>query len=458
MKARIMYQVILMILILFQNIAWAQTEEKNPVIKDTIEEILQPEKFIDLKAEVQNLFYYKNDSDLDHTFPYYSPSGQTVGVVATLFKPQITFNINRNFRLYYEAELGLNFWSKNNPDQISALSEDIFILKHREIWSEGNLAGNSIGFKVGYQYFRDPTGLFIAHWIGAGNLWVKWGDIKFIISAGQMPDSTYEGITTDENNFTHDIGLFGWRLDFPIASKFNIAFGAFAVLDDHVVDKTNYIVTPCVHAEADMDNFNLQVDGAFQTGKWTHSAIGGKDQIHLSWAGQIHLSYDRNPLGLHFNILGLSPDDSADMNTRNYSFYYSGKNKSSTLIFTEDEIRDKYDNLDEKMAGKYGSFFLSRAGLLLSDVKLSYKMNKYIEPSIIAGGAFVLNKENVLGSHFAGIESDVDLKISYNDFLDFHLTGGTLIPGSASSALVNQIDLKRKNTMFMGEASLSVKY
>jgi hypothetical protein len=334
-------------------------------------------------------------------------------------------------------------------------------MKHREIWAEGIFyrgSGGSHGFKAGYQYFRDPTGLFIAHWIGAASFWTTIGSAKLTVSAGQMPDSTYEGISVDENNFEHDIGMMGARVDFPAFDKLNLSLGLYAVIDDHVIGKQNTVIAPCFHAEADLRKTSLSFDAAVQYGKYRHGAIGNSDQVNLGWAAQFHGIYNDNPFTLDLNLLAMSADDSVDQNSRNYAFYYSGKNRSATLIFTEDEMRDKYDNIDEKMAEKEGPFFVNRAGFMLADAKLSYKVNKYFIPSVILGGAFVLEKENALGSRFAGIEGDLDLGFYIRDYLDFHLTLGGLLPGGAASALVNEIDLEAKDYLYMGEASLTLRY
>ena len=76
-----------------------------------------------------------------------------MGAFATVLRPKLTFHIEQHLRMYYEAELGLNYWSKNNPDQQDPTAPDVFVLKHREVYAEGEFLQNQVGFKTGYQYF-----------------------------------------------------------------------------------------------------------------------------------------------------------------------------------------------------------------------------------------------------------------------------------------------------------------
>ena len=110
---------------------------------------------------LQNLFLYRNDTDFDRTAPAYNANGQSEGALATVFRPQLTFHITPHLRLYYEVEIGLAFWGENDPNEQSPSVPDYFILRNRELYTEGDVLGGKVGFKVGYQYFHYLTALFL---------------------------------------------------------------------------------------------------------------------------------------------------------------------------------------------------------------------------------------------------------------------------------------------------------
>ena len=143
---------------------------------------------IEWHLNLDNLFIFRNDRDFDRTPPAYDENGQTEGAFATVFRPSITWNLQKDLKVFYEIEVGLNYWSKNNPDEENALAADIFVLKHRQLYTEGTVADGHLGFKVGYQYFTDTTGLFLGHWIGAANFsWEFNPQARVTLFAGQTP-------------------------------------------------------------------------------------------------------------------------------------------------------------------------------------------------------------------------------------------------------------------------------
>ncbi|NOZ00256.1 MAG: hypothetical protein GXP54_00005, partial [Deltaproteobacteria bacterium] len=160
-------------------------------------------------------------------------------------------------------------------------------------------------------------------------------------------------------------------------------------------------------------------------------------------------------------LLALSPDDRYDGNGTNGAFLYSAKPKSATVMLTEDETRDWYDNYDERMSMYSGAFFMNRAGLVLGDVKASWAVTDFFRPGVIVGAAAVLEPDNALGNRFVGVEADVDLEFTYKKLLEVHLVGGALVPGQAGGALVNRIgpfDRIQTDPIYMAEVSLALNY
>ena len=66
---------------------------------------------VELRADLQSLFHFRNDADFDRRERDYDADGQTVGAFATIFTPSLTLHIMEHLRIHYEVELGLNFWS-----------------------------------------------------------------------------------------------------------------------------------------------------------------------------------------------------------------------------------------------------------------------------------------------------------------------------------------------------------
>ena len=420
------------------------------------------EKKIELKADLLNIFVFRNDSDFDRTPPRYNENGQTVGAVATILTPKLTLNVTDNMRIYYELELGLNYWSKNNPDTESALSSDVFIMKHREIFAEGRFLfgdGKRAGFKVGYQRFMDSTGLFVNHWLGLARAFYESGG-SFSIGAfgGELPDQTYEGITIKENNFKRDIVLYGLASKFKLMDGFFLDFAVHNVYDSHVVGRTRHIFAPNLRLSYENKTIKAFLDGIFQTGFTEDATLWSGRQYICAWALQTGITAKFGALTMFWNGLFLSPDDDYDGNKWQRAFFYSAKPRSLTRLLTEDEVRDLYDNYDERISQFDSGFYINRAGLFVSDVTFAYKVTKWFEPMLVLGAATVLNKKNALGNTFLGVETDLDLKFSYKDFLEAHVVGLGLFPGHALGAMVNTIDKSKNDILWGVEAAMTLRY
>jgi len=417
---------------------------------------------VQLNAELLNIFLFRNDSDFDRSPPHYNENGQTVGAVATMLTPKLTLNVTDNMRIYYELELGLNYWSKNNPDTESALSQDVFIMKHREIFGEGKFLfedGKRVGFKAGYQRFMDSTGLFVNHWLGLGRVFYEHRDsFSLGVFGGELPDQTYEGITIRENNFKRDIVLYGLATKFKLKEGFFLDFGVHNVYDSHVVGRTRHIFAPNVRFSYEGKGFKAYLDGVFQTGLTENSTLYGKNQYIAAWALQTGITKKLGAFTVLWNALFLSPDDDHDGNKWQRAFFYSAKPKSLTRLLTEDEVRDVYDNYDERISQFDSGFYINRAGLFLTDVSFAYKVTKWFEPMLVVGASTVLNKKNALGNTFLGVETDLDLKFSYRDFLEAHVVGLGLFPGRALAAMVNTIDKSKNDILWAVEVAMTLRY
>jgi hypothetical protein len=414
---------------------------------------------IDPHVILQNLFLLRSDSDFDPTAPAYDAQGQSIGAFATVFKPGISFWIAPSVRLYYEAELGLNYWSKQNPDQQDPLAPSIFVLKHREVFAQGDFADRTIGFKVGYSRFIDPTDLFLNHWIGNAQLSYGWtASDRVTAFIAQLPDSTYEGINVSDSNFSHDIFVAGALAALVPAEHVKLNLAALVLRDTHVVGQSRTVGVPAVHLAAEYDTVALAFDGLLQVGRFDNATPSLQAQTLLAWSAQAHAFFNAAPVRIDLNLLALSPDDVSAGNTWNYAALYSGKSHSATLMLTEDKIRDWYDNIDERLSTYAGGFYTNRAGLFVGDVRIGATLLDVLRPALVLGAAATLQSRNSLDRSFVGFESDVLL--DYQPIAPLTLTAafGALIPGSAAAALVNMIDINQNNPVFMAEASLLLRY
>jgi hypothetical protein len=188
------------------------------------------------------------------------------------------------------------------------------------------------------------------------------------------------------------------------------------------------------------------------------AALSGGDETHVAWAVQAGAQWRRGRLNVGANLLLLSPDDGHDGNGRSHAFLYSGKSRSATLVLTEDEIRDWYDNLDERMSTFSGGFFQNRAGLMIGDLRGTWDLHRFFRPSVGLGVASVLNARNALGASFVGFEANAVLDFPISEHLMAHLVGSLLVPGGAGAALVNRISRSATDPLGQLEASLLVRY
>ncbi len=432
---------------------------------------------VELRADLQNLFIFRNDADFDRSEPKYNRDGQTVGALATMFTPRVTLHILDSLRIHYEVELGLNFWSKQNPDQQDPTAADIFVLKHREVYGAGEFFDDTVGLKVGYARFQDPTGLFIHHWMGVLQTYFRWNESWTTgVYVGQLPDTTYEGIIlvgdsptrvvtdpnappAEKNNFVRDIWVFGADTQVVPGDWFRVTASLGGLYDAHVVDQTRWLMVPSVRVEMLEDSWGATADVVLQAGQFKGQAMGQKDQTVLAWAAQAGGFMRFGPITVRANMLFLSPDDAHEKNESQHAFLSSAKNRSATMMLTEDEVRDWYDNIDERLSAYRGGLFLNRAGLFVGDVKASWKVWDWFTPALVIGAATVLKPENADDGVLVGVEADAVLEFAFSDYLFGHVVGGVLIPGKAAGRLgVNTIDRQATDPIGMAEVSLVLRY
>ena len=414
---------------------------------------------MDLDAELLTPLMVFNDADFDRSEPAYNADRQHVGLVGTLFRPGMTFHVLPTLRIRYQAEVGLNLWSRNNADQIDARAEDVFLLVHKQVYAEGETECGSLGFKTGYDRWSDPTALMFAHWTGAVELRTAWHGGDFALTAGLLPDATFEGWEIVENNFTHDTFFGRAGVDLEGANgRLRVAPGANLLVDSSEVGRRLALVAPYLHVGYATEGLDLSLDLIGQIGSQAGVALDGGSERQMAWAAQVHGETRIKAIGLTFNVMALSPDDADEGNGLNSGFYYSGFSRSPTLWLSENELVDLWNNLDEKVGTRRGGHFLTRMGLLQGDLRVAWTTGPVFEPAVIVGVAGALRPANALGHGFVGLEADLDLTFRYEDVLEFHLIGSLIVPGGAAAAAVNAIDREATDVRFGGMSVLAVRF
>ena len=272
---------------------------------------------VEAHAEMVNAALFRSDSDFDRTRPAYNANGQSVGFVGTLLRPGVDFLATDWLRLHYDAELGLNYWSRNDPDVQSALAPSVLVMKHRQLYAEGELADGAAGFRAGYSRFIGPSGLFVNHWIGnAQGWWAPRAGSRYTLFAGQISDSAYEGIDVERSNFSRDITLFGVRGAYDVSTRTRIDAGVEAVYDTHVVGHSRLVATPSVRADGRLGPLTGFASAALQLGRFEGEMMEGGDPTLLAWALQAHGAMPVRGFELTLNLMVLSADDNYDGNAR----------------------------------------------------------------------------------------------------------------------------------------------
>lgn len=409
---------------------------------------------LELKVDLQNLVLFRSDSDFDRSKPLYDENGQTVGAFATLFRPRATWRIAEDLRIVYEAELGLNFWSKQNPDIQDPQDPAVFVLKHREIYAQGDFG--QTGFRVGYARTQDPTGLFLNHWIGAAQVNFSLGEEgrdRLALLLGQVPDQTHEGIDVRDNNFAHDTWVAGAQYERRMENM-ELVGGLHYLYDASRVDQARWRVCPSLFLRLGADELWGSLGAMLQAGENENDVLGGGWSRTIAWAAQGHLEWKTERFGLKLNALALSPDDAHAHNRTDHAALASAKSLSATIMLTEDEIRDWYDNVDERLAVFEGGFYRNRAGYFVADARVDWRAADWFAPAAIVGVGTVLKPENALDGVPVGIEGDILLQFMLRDNLELVAAGGLLWPGAAGAAFLNGIDRGAKDPIFMAELSL----
>jgi hypothetical protein len=397
------------------------------------------------------LGHVRSDSDFDPTPRFYDLDGQTEGQIATFFRPTIGVDAGA-FQLRYEAELGWNVWSRNStaaPNQFFPGGDDGLTLRHRQLWASYSWS-DEVALTVGYQHLADPSRLFLDHHAGGARFDFAWLGMRSAIWVGQLPDSTLEGVPLNGDNFLTDSFVLGVDNTWS-CSGLTIDANLYGLVDMRVVDQPLNLVTAVAGVRWRGETLALDAHLLGQLGVWEGSGVGGVDQTVAAWAAQATMRHQVGDLDWSVGALVLSGDDDHRGNGTINAFIGSGKNASPSTWLTEDEVRDRYDNLDERIATSWGAFFIHHAGLALFDVSAGYALTDWYTPRLVVATGLALSADHALGETFVGAELGLHNRFRLGDHARLVFNLQLLVPGGATAAFVNDVDRRATEAAFGGQ-------
>ena len=358
-------------------------------------------RVFELRAELLSMLVYRNDSDFDRGRPAYD-HGQDVGFLGTFFKPQLTVKVADFLRLYWETEIGLDIWSRNDPDVGLGSSGDRWAalgFKQRELWGEARW-GDGWSLRVGYQRVVDVSGLFVNHWIGA--LSIGYGDDRTTglrVFGGQIPDQTYEGWNFAENNFTNDVFVAGLDGRYVLAPWAKLVAGVYWLGDGSRVGHrrdVGVLEAGVAFAGEGFAEWDASLSLVGQLGAREAAGADGSHTGVAAWGLSANGGLRIPGFSFRASATVLSADDASDGNDSR-AFLWSGKRPGLSLLLSENETRDIGGNLDERVASDDGALWETRAGLAGVDVSLFGYPIPELALGLTSAVLLVLAPDNALG-------------------------------------------------------------
>lgn len=398
------------------------------------------QKTAQLNIELLNMLIFRNDTDFDRTEPYYSKYGQEMGLAGTFFKPMLTLNANEFIKFYWEAEIGLDLWSRNNPDIGLNESNSSYAigLKQREIY--GEVSHNSLKLKAGFQRIIDVSTLFINHWIGALKVGFQQDEYGIFLLGGEYPDQTYKGWDFTSSNFMTDVYLVGIDGYYKFINEVLFKTGLYFVDDMHLIDRRRQITALEGAIEYNIEDFNISLASAYLYGYRQKGGADLKNTNISAYAFMINSSYKwEESIKLDAVFTYMSADDNYEGNDSG-AFIFSSRRNGPSLILSENDMRPIGDNFDKRIGAFDGVFYEMKAGLIGFDLSIFYIYN-WLKVGPISGILMTANNKNSFDSSFVGWENNLFAEATFFDsLLSFQLIGGLIIPGDAGAAFINVVN------------------
>lgn len=408
--------------------------------------------------------HLRNDNDFDPSERYDDLDGQSDGQLATFFSPTVTIKPGDGVTVRYQLELGWNAWSRNDPgqpNQFFSMRTPGLLARHKLAWAQWR--GEDMRLRAGFQQVSDPTGLFLNHSIGAVTTRLNLGarhkrKQHLTLLIGQLPDTTIEGLDIRNDNFVTDSFIFGLRHRGILTADLSLDSGLYYLLDRRALERPLDLGVLAVSLRWTREKLKVWADFTGQYGQWGNSTLGGGDATVQSWAAQLGLSRQRGKLSWGVNLLGISGDDDYEGNDLMGAFLGSAKNRSRTVFLTEDETRDRYDNLDERLGSYWGPLSFSPAGLMLGEGSVGVQAHKSYQARLVLATGAVMNPNRVMGERYVGTEVSLLQTFKLSARADITLNGLLFVPGGAAAVMINDIRRSARQALYGGSMGFVARF
>ncbi|MAD60242.1 MAG: hypothetical protein CMH49_01845 [Myxococcales bacterium] len=416
-----------------------------------------------LDGVLSTSLYLRNDTDFDPSPRFDDLDGQRDGQIATYFNPRLSIDTGHHVKVYYQLELGWNAWGLNNPSQdqqFMSMPGQALQGRHRLAYASWQDHQWSLDF--GFQDVRDPSGLFLNHAIGAIKVKRVFGKSSLKLIFAQMPDTTYEGVGFNRDYITDDnlsTDRFVWGGHYRLkAQQWRVHVAGYLLTDDSQFERSLRLGTFVFGTRYKTKKQHYWLHLLGQSGSQDQGGALNQDVEHQAFAIQGGAQVTQGRFTYSVRSFALSADDDLNGNSLQSAFFGSAKNRSKTRLFTEDESRDRYDNLDERMGSYLGVLAYNPAGLMVSDLSLMYRANDWYRLDAVVGLASTLNPNRALGARYMGTELSLYQGFTLSPAAQFFVTALALLPGKAAAVLINDQDRSAQQTLYGVNLGLNAQF
>jgi hypothetical protein len=399
------------------------------------------ERKTEVTVDSQQFFSVRNGQDFQNT-------SQADSQFYGFFSPKIKTEI-KQLALHYDGEIGYDQWQASHSGNEVINRNHGMMIRNREIALA--LIKNQFSSKIGLQSFDDGTGLFLKHYGLGASFQFQQNAFQIQAFAAGLSSNTFEGLQLDQKSqqFTNQQHVLGLKMGLDL-TRFKSHLSAIVYRDSALsIDLLNGHFD--AQYESQSKNFVVyaSIDLQWQKRRKQDWLIAG--QSSQQWALQMgsRLKISQS-LHLGMNAFAISGDGQN-------GFFYSGKNQSSTLMLTQDENRDRYDNLDERLARTQSSFFMNQLGYEVADLKLSYFWTDHLKSSLVFGIAQLQKTAEILtyqptavqSSSMVGSELSLVNRLKISDETAILLVLQGIVPNTAGAGgLINESDYHQNKLLF----------
>ena len=396
---------------------------------------------------------FRNDTDFSEQGPVYDVDGQHGGFIGARFEPALVTSFTKDVHLKLRGELRLG--GGNLPGEIggdgpvSLFGKDLYVA-----------FGDTHGFQgnAGLRERMGASGLVLSQpVIGFGAGW-NFHDISLEVWAAQAEENSPEGLNFRDDNFAAD----HWIGSVDISGVFDENALEMALLGSKdsnpaLEDRVLGIVDLSFLQEAEV--YKAWAALTFGAGASEYGTIRTEEQSLLFWGVEFGFETTLSNVLVGINSMVLSGDDEHDGNGFNGSFQWSGKSKSRTIVFTEDESFRRNNSVSYALGNNKGPFKEMQSGLQVSELVLGYHF-----PSIDLAVNALAAIGSTLQSTYTGGRTDLGIETGLHAFwapskpLEVFARTAFVLPGDAAGWVLNETDVDGSEPMWVIQAGTVLSF